>query len=317
MMMSMRTTIAAQMILPCAALADGTAAVETLVRPGFAALADEGAAFATVASATCDPHDATLRAAFDAWIAVSHYRFGPSEEDDRAFGLAYWPDARGATPQTLATMITDEDPAVDDIASYAEVSIAARGFYALEFLFYDPRFTDAPSGYSCALTRAIATDIASTTAALSEEWQDYMPSEPDTALYNALLTGLEFTAETRIGRPLGTFDRPRPARAEAWRSERSLHNVELSLTLNAMRDLALILASGSPAASGRIVSAFNRAIETASDLDDPVFAGVADPQSRLRVEVLQQQVHSALGVSREEVGARLGVVQGFTALDGD
>ncbi|HBR37591.1 MAG TPA: peptidase M75, partial [Sulfitobacter pontiacus] len=48
--------------------------------------------------------------AFDAWIAVSHLRFGPSETDNRAFALAFWPDSRGATPKTLAGLITDADP---------------------------------------------------------------------------------------------------------------------------------------------------------------------------------------------------------------
>ena len=35
--------------------------------------------------------------------------------------------------------------------------------------------------------------------------------------------------DLRLGRPLGTFEAPQPRRAEAWRSGRSLHDVEVSL----------------------------------------------------------------------------------------
>ncbi len=38
-------------------------------------------------------------AAFDAWIKTSHLRFGPSEVNDRAFALAFWPDSRGQYPR--------------------------------------------------------------------------------------------------------------------------------------------------------------------------------------------------------------------------
>ena len=48
--------------------------------------------------------------AFDAWVSVSHLRFGPSEQDDRALALAFWPNPRGSTPKGLSAFIGAEDP---------------------------------------------------------------------------------------------------------------------------------------------------------------------------------------------------------------
>ena len=97
----------------------------------------------------------SLSRRFDAWVGVSHLRFGPSEQDDRAFALAFWPDPRGSTPKALAALIRDEDPVVSNPDDFSTVSIAARGFYALEFLLFDPQFATAENtDYLCALIQA-------------------------------------------------------------------------------------------------------------------------------------------------------------------
>ena len=64
-------------------------------------------------------------------------------------------------------------------------------------------------------------------------------------LLKALATGLEFTSNTPLGRPLGTFDAPRPKHAEAYRSTRSAADVALSL--GALHDLAPRLTAGNTA----------------------------------------------------------------------
>ena len=121
--------------------------VETHVLSGYRVLAADSADLATAARSDCSPTNPQLRAAyhdaFDAWIRVGHLRFGPSETEDRAFALAFWPDPRGSTPKTLGTLIRDEDPAVNSPEDFATISVAARGFYALEFLLYDPQFSES------------------------------------------------------------------------------------------------------------------------------------------------------------------------------
>lgn len=309
--------------------------VENHILPRYATLADAARQLADAAQADCtattDPLRDAYHTAFDAWIAVSHMRFGPSEVDNRAFALAFWPDSRGATPKTLAALIADADPVAETPALYADVSIAARGFYALEFLLYDDRLINTGSdAYRCTLIRTVTGDIAALTLAISQDWQNgyadklLNPSadspyrstdEVAQELFKALDTGLEFTADTRIGRPMGRFDRPQPTRAETWRSGRSLRNVTLSV--ETLKDLALRLSQSDPDLAAEFEATFDSSLTLARTLEDPVFAGVADVQSRLRIEVLQQSVSAARNLSRQKLGPLLGVASGFNALDGD
>ena len=96
---------------------DIPAIVETHVIPGYERLADETSTLARAAGDDCSPSNTTLIAsfhdAFDAWIGVSHLRFGPSEQADRAFALAFWPDPRGSTPKALGTLIRNADPVIE------------------------------------------------------------------------------------------------------------------------------------------------------------------------------------------------------------
>ncbi|MBM7067086.1 imelysin family protein [Actibacterium sp. 188UL27-1] len=305
--------------------------VDDHILPGYQALAARTAGLADAAQADCTPGNAHLNtayhAAFDAWIMVSHLRFGPSEQDDRAFALAFWPDTRGATPKTLAALLRDQDPVVRSPEAFQTVSVAARGFYALELLLYDPQFQQNEAvGYRCTLITTLTQGIAASAAAILDDWEggyaDLMrgagsndtyrsPDEAVRQMFTALSSGLEFTAETRLGRPMGTFDKPRPNRAEARRSGRALHHVTLSLT--ATRDLAAALSGGDT----DLDAAFGRAINRATALDDPVLATVATPEGRFRVEVLQQSITDIRQQVAEDLGPRLGIATGFNSLDGD
>ncbi len=330
----MRLRLAAAFVLLATPVAanppDIAAIVETHILPGYTALASDADALARAAAADCAPGNAELAVAyheaFDAWVRVSHLRFGPSEADDRAFALAFWPDPRGSTPKALAALIKDQDAAVADPAAFSEVSVAARGFYALEFLLFDPQFAGgAAPGDTCALIKAVSIDIAANARSILEEWQGgygalmsapgnetyRTPNEAARQLFTSLATGLEFTAETRLGRPMGTFERPRPNRAEARRSGRSLRHVTLSL--EATGELANLISGGDAA----VAQAFDQALGRAAALDDPVFAGVADPQGRFRVEALKQRIDAIRQLLAEEIGPDLGIAAGFNALDGD
>ncbi|SMX44212.1 imelysin family protein [Actibacterium lipolyticum] len=328
-------------LLPTATLAADfratiTDAVNEHVLTRIDALAETTATLASTAQQDCAPTSAPLRAAygtaFDAWIAASHLRFGPSEAENRAYALSFWPDTRSATPKTLAGLIASEDAAVDDPAEFAEVSIAGRGFYALEFALYDPAISAADPVYLCKLITALTRDIADTSAAIQADWHggyaalllqpgvdgnDTYRSESEALqeLYKALNTGLQVTADTRLGMPLGTFDRPRPKRAEARRSARSKRHVEVSLVT--LRDLALRLASGDETATTELTAAFDRAFDQLETIDDPTFAGVADPMQRFQIEALQQSIHQITNAVAAQLSPLLGVGEGFNALDGD
>ena len=117
-------------------------ALNGTILPGFERLAAETGALAAAAEAACagegpiemGPVTAGYDAAFDAWIGVEAFRFGPAQEDNAGFALAFWPDTKGSTPRTLSALIAAEDPVVDDPAGFAELSVAARGLFALDWL---------------------------------------------------------------------------------------------------------------------------------------------------------------------------------------
>ena len=125
------------------------------------------------------------------------------------------------------------------------------------------------------------------------------------------MTGFEFTADQRLGRPLGTFQRPRPERAEARASARSLRNVELSL--QALLAFGEALAGPLPETRTDVA----QALTAATALKDPDFSDFAQPQGHVRAEALLGLVRAAQDSAGAEVGAALGVEVGFNSADGD
>lgn len=331
----MRCLLPALMALAFAtpARADVAAAVNGHILPGFAKFAEAARALDQAARADCRPASVlpAYHTAFDAWMAVADLRMGPSETG--ALSVAFWPDDRGFTPRALSGLIAFGDPIGRDPAAYADVSIAARGLFALEMLLQDPEFSGyGTADYTCALVQTAAADLSAQAGALAAGWDAFAPTlltagaggnatyltgdEALRAVYTQLLASLDWTSDNRLGRPIGTFDRPHPRMAEAWRSGRSLHNVVLATEV--AQDLAHALAEGLvPAGLPRTDAAMARVLAAADRIDDPAFQDVEDPQDRLRVEILQQAVRAVKDAIEADIGATLGITAGFNAQDGD
>lgn len=328
----MRLFLSALMFLPAPAFADVDAVITRHILPAYAAFETASIRLETATLEDCRAAAVApaYHAAFDAWMGVSHINFGPAETASLRPAIAFWPDSKNSTGRHLVRLITDEDPVIYDLDAFREVSVAARGLFALERMLFDEDLNDyASDSYSCALVEAISADLTVSALALTVGWMEdhaealrtageegnttYLSDrEASQAIYTALLTGLEFDKDQRLGRPLGSFERPRPRRAEAWRSARSLRNVTLSLT--ALRDMAALITDG---AASQTLAAFDRALGVARDLDDPTFAGVATPGGRLKVEIFQQHITAISDAAEAEIGPALGVSAGFNALDGD
>lgn len=314
-------------VLAAPATADVTEVLDQHILPGHAALAAQTRALADAAAADCSPEGlrAPYHAARDAWLGVTHIQFGPIEERGLSLAMDFWPDPRGSVSKSIARLAIDEDPIVQDPARFGEVSAAAQGFPALEWMLFTPQ---REGDYTCALTRAITASLAQKAATLDADWPAFAAlmrdaggagntrfqsqREAQRALYTALSTGLEFLHDQRLGRPLGTFDRPRPRRAEARLSNRSLQHVTLALA--ALEELASLMTD---AELPQTRAAFAEARARAEALDDPVLAGVANPAQRFEVEVLQQAVRAVQVAVMEEIGRPLGITAGFNRLDGD
>lgn len=323
----MRLVIPFLLFSASAAFADVRAAVETAILPAYAGFAAASQALSDQAATTCDAAalQPAFNAAWDAWMGVQHLHLGPAEEDGRALAIAYWPDPKGMGTKAQKALLAAA-PETLTPEKLAEASVAARGLTGLERLLYPAKPLTADP---CPLIRATAADLARMAAEIDDGWTGsfadavltagqagnsvYLKEdEAKQALFTQLITGLEHLADTRLGRPLGSFDTPAPEKAEARASARSLRNV--ALEIDALAALADALADDTPATTAAFARAKTLAVGLA---DDPVFAGVATPQGRLKVEILQQSVQAARDAATDEIGTALGVGLGFNALDGD
>ncbi|WP_410216224.1 imelysin family protein [Paracoccus sp. (in: a-proteobacteria)] len=308
------------------AQADMTRLVADHVLPRHEAFARSTAALARAAEDTCDPGDLApaYHAAYDDWLGLQPIRVGPIEEDGRGLAIAFWPDPKGLGLKAQRALL-EGDPARLEPQAFAQQSVAARGLTGLERLL----FPQEPwPGETCSLIRATSADLARLAAELRDGWHDdfgplllsagepgnprfLTQTEARQVMFTQVITALEYLKDQRLGRPMGSFDRPAPERAEARASGRSLRNVTLSL--GAIRDMVATLSDKAP----DTLAALDRAIELAQALPDPVLAGVSTPQGRLRIEILQQAVDAARQTALDELGPALGVTVGFNAMDGD
>ncbi len=330
LLMRLPLALSAALALAAPAVAGVDEALDDHILPGFAGFAEAAGAMAEAARSDCTAPALAeaYHSAFDAWLAVGDLRIGPSETG--ALEIAFWPDARGFTQKTIAGLIRSENPVVDDPEAFSELSVAGRGLFALEMLLFDPAYKDyGTESYGCRLAQALTGDLARQAAALNDAWRSdfapvmrtagapenarfLSPGEVVQAIYTQVLTSLDITAQSRLGRPMGTFERPRPARAEARRSGRSLRNVVLAT------DAAVSLAE---ALAGRDLpetrAALARVHAAAGTIEDPAFGDLNDPGARFRLEVLQQKVLAVRSAIEQELGDPLGLSAGFNSQDGD
>lgn len=303
------------------ARADVAETVEDHILPGLARFTATTATLAAIDSCEPEALQVAWGAAFDAWVGVGHLRLGPVEEEGRVLAIAFWPDPKGMGQKQTNALLAKADPAVLEPALMAEQSVAVRGLFGLERLLWP---TEAATGdYPCALTHAIADDLARMAAEIDAEWRasfaDHLlnpgPSsryltltEARQALLTTLITGLEFNKDARLGRPLGSFDKPHPERAEAATSGRSTRNLELSLV--ALRSLARSLHQP----ISRTEAAFDRVLANVAKVD---LSQVDDPTMWLKADILRQDITAVREAVMAEIAPALGAGVGFNAADGD
>lgn len=322
------------------AAALGARVVEAHIRPAYAAFARAADALRE-ATDVCDAEAARrgFHAAYDAWMGAQHIAFGPVEAEARRFAIVFWPDERGAVRRGLDRLIGQEDPVVGDPAAFAAASVAVRGLSALERLLWTdegPRDAALSAPYQCRLAAAIAKGLTVIAADLEAGWADggewarwirtpgsegnaifLEPGDVAKEVFRSLDSGLEAVSALRLGRPLGTFDRPRPRQAEAWRSGRSMESIRRSLAGLEALAMDVVAPEIEPSLAAEMAAGFERARALADRAPDS-FAPLADgPAARPRFEALQSRVRELQGRLRRDVAPALGVAIGFNSLDGD
>ncbi len=304
-------------------------AVETHILPGYSALARETAALVPAAAACdLDALRAAYHSAFDAWMQIQHIAFGPIEQGDRRFAIAFWPDTKGFTRKALSRLIAARDPVVEDDAAFGRLSVAARGLFAIErLLFEGDGFSGEDGAYRCGLALAISRAIARTSADVLSEWTTpegaaaSFATAPEQAvaadLFRSIDGGLEALSALRIGRPLGTPERVWPRRAEAWRSGRSARNIQISLaSLQAMFD-SVFAPALTPETQARLASKFVRTQTVVVRMPQDFTAIETDALAKLRLEAAQARIRDLQQAVRETLAPALGIPVGFNSLDGD
>lgn len=277
---------------------------------------------------------AELKASFhDTWLAwapLDAYQFGPMETLGAALSVNFFPDKKGFVGRALKQLhaLPAEDQANPE--KIARFSVAAQGLPALERLIYDTA-DEAP----CPLLSGISHHLSNTATALysawfaEQGWADLMRSAgPQNPVYMAdeevtrqAFTALDFSIlrmrEHRLGRPLGTYTRAFPKRAEAWRS--GLTNDVIAAQLAGLGQvLDQGFASALPVELRRETNAIIAdLLRLLGKIDRPLKEAVKDPLLRVRIEGLQTKLGALQHHLDTEIGPILSVQVGFSAGDGD
>ena len=301
----------------------------------FGSFVSETQALTDAALAYCEgtSDEAAFKAQFrDTWMAwapLDSYQFGPIESQGAALTVNFWPDKKNFVGRALRDLLNKTAEEQADPAVVAGLSVGAQGLPAIEMLTYSDGVEPCPAviGISGNLHR-IAVDLhdgwfaaggwADLARAAGPDNPVYLDaSEFTKVVYTALDFGLTRIADTRLGRPLGTYERPNPKHAEAWRS--GLTNDIIVAQLKGIEEVVRFGFAGDIAENNRswIYTVFEQTEGRVDSIGMPVSEAVADPMSYIRVEGLQSKVQYLQGEMDQEIGPNLGVETGFSAADGD
>jgi len=179
-----------------------------------------------------------------------------------------------------------------------------------------------------AAIRAISADIAATSAEIEADRQDdyqnqrrnpadryQSDSQVKQELFKALATGLQINTATRLGRPLGTFERPRPKQVEGRRSGRRLRHVTLSL--EALKTPTISLTDNNTDLVTELQAKFDAVLKRAAQLADPVLRTSPIPLADFESKPCSKglQIFSLWLLRNQDL--HWGVDAGFNSLDGD
>lgn len=327
--------------------------VEDYVMPRYRAFAEATASLDAALAEACPDGQPTVEeagpayhAAMDAWMAVQHLRFGPSELFLRADRIAFWPDPRNTVGRHLAQLLARRDQQALAAEVFANGSVAVQGFPALERLLFDSEPETWATRFGCAVVRAIGLNLKDIAAGLLGDWQGgdvhfaevvlsagqgnsrYFDAKEATldfmkALRGALLLAQDF----KLGRPLG--DTPadaRATRAESWRSGRSLRNVLINLT--SARDLYQAGGDASLSAITRarpqgaeldeaIRAALERLVAAIDQQPDSLVVALEAPDGWQQLNAIRNEARQLLDLLGGPWSQVLGLPMGFNSYDGD
>ncbi|OXT01597.1 hypothetical protein B7H23_01070 [Notoacmeibacter marinus] len=332
-----------------AVLAD---AVEKFIRPGYRQLQERSGALNDAVGALCDvPSDDALgsaRQAFGetvaAWSRLESIRFGPILRQNAAERLYFFPDRRGIGLRQVQGVLATKDETAADAQSLAGKSVALQGLGTLEYLLFGTGARDLAAegagGFRCDFAEAVTERIEATATLIADEWAapdgiakrftgpdptyaDFQTVDDSLrALLGAFTNGFELIADTRIAPFFGTgAAAARPKAAAWWRS--GLTDRALAQNLDGLRVLfdAAGMARLLPAEDSNLASEtrfeFASAQRALSGIDEPLPELVQTEEKRQPVTYLLIVTQSLRDLFAERFANAIGLVAGFSSLDGD
>lgn len=300
----------------------------------FAGFRDAAQALAAASVGLCSgdinqqDYTDTFRATWLAWAPLDAYQFGPIEQRGAVLTVGFWPDKKDYVGKGLTALLALPADTLNDAQTIAASSAAAQGLPAIERLLFSDLAT-------CPTVIGISANLSSIADQLYSDWfapggwADFARSAgPDNPVYRsdaeftkALYTAIDFEltriADTRLGRPLGTFDSPMPKRAEAWRAGLSLDIIDAQLA-GIGRLLETGFAGGvfNPSRVW-VLKVIDSTRDRVAAIDLPLDQAVSDPMTRVQVEGLQTKVRYLQLQFDESIGPELDVETGFSPADGD
>ena len=294
-----------------------------------------------------------FHAAMDAWMAIQHIRVGRVELFMRYHRYQLWPDKHNTGTRQLSQLLAEKDPEPLREDNFGSTSVAVQGFTALERVLFDSGNKylvgdKAKTAYPCELVKAISHNLAVMSGQLVGEWQSnettpfqklFVTDEraladikQDTAelsveaaarFLSLMQTQLESIADQKLGRPMDkSASKAKPQRAESWRSQRSMRNVELNL--QAVYDMylkgfapSLLKTAEGIQLDKQLREQFNQLIKQAGSFEQPLEKMVRKQKQRARVEQFANDIRAVKGLLSSQVTTLLGLPQMFNALDGD
>lgn len=300
----------------------------------FSAFANATQALSDSAVAHCEaegPRDAVVAAFTQTWLTwapLDSYQFGPIEANAAALTVNFWPDKKNFVGRALTGLLALPEDAQRDPAEVGAQSAAVQGLPAIErLLFTDVQACPALIGVSAYLDQTADTLYADWFT--PDGWADlardagpdnpvYLSAEEFTkTLYTALDFGLIRIADQRLGRPLGTYERSFPKRAEAWRAGLTAAIIEAQLDgIGQMVEFGFAGDIREPDRAW-MLRVLAQANERIARIDAPIPEAVQSPDTRFLVEALQTKINQLRDVMAQDIGPNLGVDTGFSPADGD
>ncbi len=281
----------------------------------------------------------------DAWMAVQHLRFGPSELFLRADRIQFWPDKRGVTGRRLSQLLAKPDPAALEPLRFAQGSVAIQGLPALERLLFDmPKVAEQP--FACDLVTRIGENLKQISAGLLADWREgpsayaamlrearkgnaeFLDAKEATLqLAKSLRSALMIVVDFKLQRVLGEEAKSvKPKRAESWRSGRSLRNIEINLEAaqalyqnGGQGGFAVLLRRepDGPTLDVEIEAIFRRTRRRLASLPSSMTATLEAEGGWLRLAAVRDDVRQLLALISGPFSQMLDLPLGFNSFDGD